>query len=114
MNLNELTKSFASWVETVSFFVADTCRPLIQYGCDAASTGKPDSISVDRWSSNNNFNMDGVNQWGSTKIDHYILTELSARASWHTAATRIIYREFLELWIRPYWSTTNIRNVRRC
>jgi hypothetical protein len=49
---------------------------------------------------------------GQRKIDHYILTELSARASWHTAATRIIYREFLELWIRPYWSTTNIRNVR--
>jgi hypothetical protein len=27
-------------------------------------------------------------------IDHYILTELSAKASWHSPATRIIYREF--------------------
>jgi integrase len=45
-------------------------------------------------------------------IDHYLLTELSAKKSWHSPATRIIYREFLELWIRPYWSTTNIRDVR--
>jgi hypothetical protein len=45
-------------------------------------------------------------------IDHYILTELSAKASWHSPATRIIYREFLERWIRPYWNTTNIREVR--
>jgi integrase len=45
-------------------------------------------------------------------IDHYIVTELSERASWHSPATRIIYREFLELWIRPYWCTTNIRDIR--
>src|SRR5688572_20644929 len=48
----------------------------------------------------------------SDLIDHYILTELSTRASWHSPATRIVYREFLELWIRPSWSTTNIRDVR--
>src|SRR5262245_36423986 len=40
----------------------------------------------------------------SELIDHYILTELSEKVSWHSAATRIIYREFLELWIKPYWA----------
>lgn len=45
-------------------------------------------------------------------IDHYILTELSPKVSWHSPATRIIYQEFLELWIRPCWSTTDIRDVR--
>ena len=45
-------------------------------------------------------------------IDHYVLTELSPKVSWHSAATRIIYSEFLELWIRPSWGTTNIRDVR--
>ena len=45
-------------------------------------------------------------------IEHYILTELSAKVSWHSPATRIIYREFLELWIRPHWSATDIRDVR--
>ena len=48
----------------------------------------------------------------SDLIDHYILTELSAKASWHSPATRIIYNEFLELWIRPHWSATDIRDVR--
>jgi integrase len=48
----------------------------------------------------------------SDLIDHYILTELSPTASWHSHATRIVYREFLELWIRPSWSTTDIRDVR--
>jgi hypothetical protein len=48
----------------------------------------------------------------SDLIDHYILTELSAKASWHSPATRIIYNEFLELWIRPHWSVTDIRDVR--
>ena len=48
----------------------------------------------------------------SELIDHYIETELSAKASWHSVATRIIYREFFELWIRPAWSTTDIRDVR--
>ena len=48
----------------------------------------------------------------SDLIDHYVLTELSTSASWHSPATKIIYREFLNLWIRPYWSTTGIRDVR--
>jgi integrase len=48
----------------------------------------------------------------SDLIDHYVLTELSTSASWHSPATKIIYREFLDLWIRPYWSTTGIRDVR--
>src|SRR5262245_48113170 len=47
----------------------------------------------------------------SELIDHYLVTELS-KASWHSVATRTVYREFLELWIRPYWATTNIRDVR--
>jgi len=45
-------------------------------------------------------------------IDHYILTELSAKTSWHSPATRIVYEQFLELWIRPHWHTTDIRDVR--
>jgi integrase len=48
----------------------------------------------------------------SDLIDHYILTELSAKASWHSPATKIVYNEFLELWIRPHWSVTDIRDVR--
>jgi integrase len=45
-------------------------------------------------------------------IDDYVLTELTEKASWHSPATAIIYREFLELWIKPYWSATDIRDVR--
>jgi hypothetical protein len=48
----------------------------------------------------------------SDLIDHYILTELSPKTSWHSPATRIIYNEFLDLWIRPHWSVTDIRDVR--
>jgi integrase len=48
----------------------------------------------------------------SELIDHYIQTELSEKALWHSAATRILYREFLELWIRPSWGATDIRDVR--
>lgn len=48
----------------------------------------------------------------SDLIDHYILTELSPTASRHSPTTRIVYREFLELWIRPSWSTTDSRDVR--
>ena len=48
----------------------------------------------------------------SDLIEHYILTELSPTVSWHSPATRIIYSEFIELWIRPYWSTTEVREIR--
>ncbi len=45
-------------------------------------------------------------------VDHYIHTELSGQASWHSQATRIVYTEFLNRWIRPFWGTINIRDVR--
>ena len=45
-------------------------------------------------------------------IDHYLLTELSIGSSRHSHATRIIYREFLLRWIKPYWGSFNIRDVR--
>jgi integrase len=45
-------------------------------------------------------------------VDHYLQTELCERAEWYSQATRIIYSEFLKTWIRPYWATTNIRDVR--
>ena len=45
-------------------------------------------------------------------VDHFIETELSAKASWRSQATKIIYAEFLKRWIRPNWGTTNIRDVR--
>jgi integrase len=45
-------------------------------------------------------------------VDHYLQTELCERAEWYSQATRIIYSEFLERWIRSYWATTNIRDVR--
>ena len=48
----------------------------------------------------------------SDLIDHYIVTELSPKVSWHSPATRIVYNEFLELSIRPHWSVTDIRDVR--
>jgi len=49
-------------------------------------------------------------QWRT--IDHYIQTELSDKASWRSEATRLVYREFLELWFIPSRSTTDIRDVR--
>ena len=43
-------------------------------------------------------------------IDHYLHTELAA--DWHSHATRFVYREFLIRWIKPYWGSFNIRDVR--
>lgn len=45
-------------------------------------------------------------------IDHYLQAELAEHVSWHSHATRTVYREFLERWIRPRWAATNIRDVR--
>jgi integrase len=45
-------------------------------------------------------------------VDHYMQTELSEDASWHSHATRIVYREFLTRWIRPRWGKVSIRSVR--
>lgn len=36
-------------------------------------------------------------------IDHYVETELAESSNWHSHATRIIYREYLTRWIKPYW-----------
>jgi integrase len=43
-------------------------------------------------------------------IGHYLDTELAA--SWHSHATRIVYREFLTRWIKPHWGSFNIRDIR--
>jgi integrase len=45
-------------------------------------------------------------------IDHYLQTELAEHISWHSHATRIVYREFLTRWIKPHWGSVNIRDVR--
>ena len=45
-------------------------------------------------------------------VDHYIHTELSDEADWHSHATRIVYSEFLKRWIRPHWGRAGIRDVR--
>jgi hypothetical protein len=44
-------------------------------------------------------------------VDHYIQTELSDEADWHSHATRIVYSEFLKRWIRPHWETIAITPV---
>ena len=45
-------------------------------------------------------------------IDHYLQTELAEHISWHSHATRIVYREFLTRWIKPHWGSVNIRDIR--
>jgi hypothetical protein len=45
-------------------------------------------------------------------IDHYIEMELAERNDWRSHATRIVYREYLTRWIKPRWSSVNIREVR--
>ena len=45
-------------------------------------------------------------------IDHYIQTELSPEASWHSLATRINYRYFLGKWIRPRWRENTLNSIR--
>jgi hypothetical protein len=36
----------------------------------------------------------------------------SDEADWHSHATRIVYSEFLNRWIRPHWADMGIRDVR--
>lgn len=48
----------------------------------------------------------------SDVIDHYLETELSKQNDWHSHATRIVYRAYLNRWVRPRWGSTNIRDVR--
>lgn len=45
-------------------------------------------------------------------VDHYIKKELGERSEWYSAATRLIYLDFLRVWIRPHWATLDIREVR--
>ncbi len=45
-------------------------------------------------------------------IDHYIHTELSEDAAYHSLATRIVYRTYLNKWIRPYWAQASIYSIR--
>jgi integrase len=45
-------------------------------------------------------------------VDHYIRTELSETAEWHSHATKIVYSEYLRRWIKPRWATINVRVVR--
>jgi hypothetical protein len=48
----------------------------------------------------------------SELIDHYIATELATGDNRHSHATQIIYREFLVRWIKPWWGTFNLTDVR--
>jgi len=45
-------------------------------------------------------------------VDHYIEKELGERSEWYSAATKIIYRDFLRVWIRPHWAPLNVHEVR--
>jgi integrase len=45
-------------------------------------------------------------------IDHYILTELSDTATWHSHSTKIVYKAYLERWIRQSWGGFSILDVR--
>jgi integrase len=45
-------------------------------------------------------------------IDHYVQTELSVEAGWHSHATRAVYRYFLKKWIDPHWGEVALRCVR--
>ncbi len=45
-------------------------------------------------------------------IDHYVQTELSPNAAWHSHATRIVYRYFMMKWIRPNWGKMGLGAVR--
>lgn len=42
-------------------------------------------------------------------IDHYVHTRLLRADSSYSEATKIVYRQFLEVWIRPTWGAMNIR-----
>jgi len=45
-------------------------------------------------------------------VDHYIKVELGDTSDWYAEATKIIYRDILSAWIRPYWAMVDIRDVR--
>ena len=58
------------------------------------------------------FRQSGHDMLVADLVDHYIQTELSEGISWHSHATRIVYRQFLARWIRPHWGKVTIRSVR--
>jgi integrase len=45
-------------------------------------------------------------------IDHYVQTELSPDADWHSHATRIVYKYYLNKWIRSHWGEMGLGAVR--
>ena len=45
-------------------------------------------------------------------IDHYVHTELSSNADWHSHATRIVYSYFMKKWIQPAWGNMDVVAVR--
>lgn len=45
-------------------------------------------------------------------VDHYIKTELGERSEWYSEATKMIYMDYLRIWIRPHWAMVDIRDVR--
>ncbi|HEX8801757.1 MAG TPA: site-specific integrase, partial [Terriglobales bacterium] len=45
-------------------------------------------------------------------IDHYVQTELSPNADWHSHATRLTYRYFMKKWIQPHWGKMGLGAVR--
>lgn len=45
-------------------------------------------------------------------IDHYFLTELSEDNPHHSLTTRMVHRDFIEKWIRPYWGKMPLECVR--
>ena len=45
-------------------------------------------------------------------VDHYKQTELCDRAEWYSEATKVIYTQFLQTWIRSHWAKINIRDIR--
>ncbi|SRR6266403_774186 len=48
----------------------------------------------------------------SELVDHYVEKELGERSEWYSAATKIIYGDYLRIWIRPHWAPLDIREVR--
>ena len=54
----------------------------------------------------------GHNIFVADLVDHYMQTELSEESSWHSHATRMVYREFLKRWIRPQSGKDSIHSVR--
>ena len=45
-------------------------------------------------------------------IDHYVQTELSPNADWHSHATRIVYGYYMKKWIWPHWGKMSLGAVR--